>query len=124
MQLRHIKEDTTIKVLGSVDYVGYIYYLLVYEKFTEIRINSKIHGIVHAIAEKSLTKKISNHLHECVRIEGTGIWSKDKSGWCVSDVHVKNIVPLKDENLLETVQHIKSMEIYWPDYPISRLVDQ
>jgi hypothetical protein len=108
------------------------------ERFTAVRQQGSIDGVINRIGGKDETihvslemegkqvsgcyttrviaKELRHHLFDTVRLFGRGKWNRDGDGnWSLEDFKIESFEPLKDTSLSQALDELRSIPTNWTD---------
>ena len=115
-------ENTQIRVRGAASFVGELYHVAGTKEDVKIRLSTEAYGVVFCTTTRDIGKALRDFLFEQVKVSGRGMWTKSSSGkWGIDDFAITDFMPVRGENLRESVDRLRSLNISWPDDPLDEI---
>lgn len=115
-------EKHPLALQDTMSLSGELYYLAASGDKIALRLRTEVHGSVFGTTTKSIGWELRNLLFGPVKLQGHGEWLRHQDGtWSIRNFSVSSFTPLQAENLRQTVERIRSMDLEWPSDPLHEL---
>lgn len=114
-------EERVLEVTETGAVVGYLYSWMAQKDKVHIRLALPNGRKLQCVAPDDVALKLRPHLKEDVRVFGRGTWRRESNGWNPVTLAVYDFEPLVQASLRDAVQHLRSLDVSWPEDPLGEI---